>query len=57
METGDRIIFRELSPNRILKEYHGTIVQILPHNIFVVRFDGNAIGATQNILGSRLSRE
>ena len=54
---GDRVIFRALSPNRTLKEHRGTISRTLPHDIFAVLFDGNSIGATQNILGSRLYPE
>lgn len=54
-KIGDRIQVTRVSPAGFRRIYKGTVRNILPHDIYAIHFDGNKIGATQNILGNNLS--
>lgn len=53
-KVGDRVSMTEVSIGGFRRVYCGTIKWVLPHDMYAVCFDGNKIGATQNIRACRL---
>ena len=56
-DIGDRVYIIERTLAEFVIERRGTIERPLPNDASAVVFDGNAIGATQNIQNNRLHHE